>query len=59
MVLEGSALSYEAIRLFVKTLSESDYINAASLTETTREDEPGGLVLYTINCSLIIEKNET
>jgi len=59
MILEGSALSYDEIRRFVKKLSESDYISAASLTETTREDEPGGLVLYTINCSLIIEKNET
>jgi Tfp pilus assembly protein PilN len=59
MILEGSALSYEAIRLFVKTLNESDYISAASLTETTREGEMGGLVLYTINCSLIVEKNET
>lgn len=59
MILEGSALSYEAIRLFVKTLSESDYISTASLTETTREEGTGGLVLYTINCSLIVEKNET
>jgi Tfp pilus assembly protein PilN len=59
MVLEGMALSYEAARLFVKMLNESDYINLASLTETTREEETGGLVLYTINCSLTIEKSET
>jgi Tfp pilus assembly protein PilN len=59
MILEGSALSYEAIRLFVKTLSDSDYISTASLKETTREEGTGGLVLYTINCSLIIEENES
>ena len=59
MVLEGMALSYEAARLFMKMLNESDYIDSASLTETTREEQAGGLVLYTINCSLTIEKSDT
>jgi Tfp pilus assembly protein PilN len=57
MILEGLALSYEAIRLFVKALNESDYINAASLTETTKGEESDGLVMYKINCALVIEES--
>lgn len=52
MILEGSALSYEAARLFVKMLNESDYIGLASLGQATREDSADGLVTYTIDCSL-------
>ena len=59
ITLEGSALSYEAIRLFVKMLNESDYINAASLTETIKTEESGGLVMYKINCALVIEESQS
>ncbi|MHC4204514.1 MAG: pilus assembly protein PilM [Planctomycetota bacterium] len=59
IILEGMALSYEAIRLFVKTLNESDYINAASLTETTKTEESGGLVMYKIDCALVIEESKS
>lgn len=52
MGLEGLALSYEAARLFVKMLNESDYISLASLSEATRGKSAGGLVTYTIDCSL-------
>lgn len=48
--LEGAGLSYEAIRWFVNALSESKYIAAASLIETEKDDERGGLIRYTINC---------
>lgn len=59
MYLEGLALSYEAVHLFVEMLNKSDHISSASLTETVREDEPGGLVMYTINCLLTREKKES
>ncbi len=48
--LEGIGLSYEAIRWFVNALGESEYIAAASLIETEKDDERGGLIRYTINC---------
>ncbi len=57
MRLEGLALSYESVRLFVNMLNKSEYISSASLTETMKDDEAGGLVTYTINCSLTIEKS--
>lgn len=59
MSLEGLALSYEAARLFVKKLNESDCIGMASLSEATREDEVGGLVTYTINCTVTGKKSES
>jgi len=59
MTLEGLALSYEAARFFVTKLNESDYISQASLSEATREDSAGGLVTYTIDCSLADEKSES
>ena len=52
MDLEGLALSYEAARFFVKTLNESEYISLATLSEATREDAVGGLVTYTIHCTV-------
>jgi Tfp pilus assembly protein PilN len=58
MSLEGLALSYEAARLFETKLSESDYISRASLSEATRKDSAGGLVTYTIDCSLTDKKSE-
>ena len=56
MYLEGLAISYEAIHLFVKMLNESNYINSASLTETIKGNERDGLIRYTIDCSLKQEK---
>ena len=53
IILEGLALSYEAAGLFVNTLSISKHINSASLIETEKDDEDGGLVRYEINCSLV------
>lgn len=50
--LEGQSLSYGAVRLFVNMLNKSEYIDSASLTETEKDDSNGGLVKYTINCSL-------
>lgn len=56
IVLEGSALSYELARDFEKMLNDLDYINLASLTEASREENAAALVTYKINCSLITEK---
>jgi Tfp pilus assembly PilM family ATPase/Tfp pilus assembly protein PilN len=58
MYLEGLAISYETIHLFVKMLNNSDYISSASLTETTKEDEANGFIVYTIDCTLKLEKEE-
>ena len=59
MILEGQALSYEAVRLFVTMLNSSDYISSATLTETMKEDEADGLVVYKIDCTLIIEESNS
>jgi len=58
MYLEGLAISYEAIHLFVRMLNESNYISLASLTETIKGDERDGLIRYTIDCSLKQEKEK-
>ncbi len=58
MYMQGEALSYEVVHLFVKMLNDSDYISSASLAETVKGEKAGGLVSYTINCSLIREKKD-
>jgi len=58
MYLEGMAISYETIHLFVKMLNNSDYISSATLTETTKEDKSNAFIMYTIDCVLKLEKEE-
>ncbi|MEJ2704490.1 MAG: PilN domain-containing protein [Sedimentisphaerales bacterium] len=58
MLLNGVALSYEVVHLFVKMLDQSDHISSASLKETIREEKTGGLVKYVINCSLIRDEGQ-
>ena len=58
MYLEGLAISYETIHLFVEMLNNSDYISSASLTETTKENEANGFIVYRIDCVLKLEKEE-
>ncbi|MBC8471559.1 MAG: pilus assembly protein PilM [Planctomycetes bacterium] len=58
MALEGMAISYETIHLFVKMLNNSDYISSATLTETTKEDKANDFIMYTIDCELKLEKEE-
>jgi Tfp pilus assembly protein PilN len=53
ILLEGQALSYEAVHLFVDMLNAGEYIESASLTGTKRDNRSGGLLRYSINCSLI------
>ena len=50
--LEGLALSYESVRLFVNMLDKSEHVDSASLIETEKDDEESGLVRYAISCSL-------
>ena len=56
MYLEGMAISYEMIHLFVKMLNNSNYISSASLAETTKEDKANGFIMYRIDCTLKLEK---
>jgi len=58
IVLEGLALSYEAARLFEKSLSDSEYINLATLIETSKEDSVNAFIEYKINCSLNTQKSK-
>ena len=56
--LEGLAMSYEAVRLFVDMLDKSDYIYSASLIDAEKDNEGDGLVRYVINCSLTLQRRK-
>ena len=53
VLFRGQAISYESIHLFVEMLNNSEYIKSASLIGTEKDDEQNGLVIYSVNCSLI------
>jgi len=53
MLLNGQALSYGAIYLFVDALSTCQNIESASLIGTEKDNGSEPLVKYSINCSLI------
>ena len=52
MFLEGLALSYESVHLFVNMLDKSEHLDSASLIEAEKDDQEDGLVRYAISCSL-------
>jgi len=52
MFLEGLALSYESVYLFVNMLDKSEHLDSASLIEAEKDKEENGLVRYAISCSL-------
>lgn len=54
--LEGLALSYETVHLFVNLLNKSGHIESASLAHTKKDYEAGDLIRYAINCSLASEE---
>jgi len=56
IVLEGQALSYEAVELFVDTLGKCDCIKSASLAGTEKDGKSNRWVRYSIGCSLIDRK---
>ena len=60
MYIEGLATSYESIHLFVEMLGSSNYISSATLNETTKDEErEKGLIMYTIVCTLKLQKEES
>lgn len=54
--LEGKALSYETINVFVNMLGKSSYIDSVSLIETEKGDNAAGFVTYSVSCSLKVNK---
>ena len=48
----GNALSFNSIHLFGELLSQSDYIASATVTETSKDQESGEIITYTISCVL-------
>lgn len=58
MSLEGQTLSYESVHLFVNMLNKSEHIDSASLVEAEKDEDDGGLVRYSINCSLVPQKRK-
>jgi len=57
VIIEGLAISYESIHLFVNMLNRSQYIEEASLAGTEKKQETNGLIKYSINC-VLSEKEE-
>ena len=57
MLLEGQALSYAAIYLFVDALGTCGNIESASLIGTEKYRGPESLVKYSVSCSLTQERN--
>lgn len=53
MLLEGRALSSEAVYVFVDMLNACEHIKSASLIGTKTDSRSGGLVRYSINCLLV------
>ena len=56
VLIEGWAISYEAVYDFVSKLDESEHIGSASLIGTANHSSAGSLVRYSVNCSLVQEK---
>jgi Tfp pilus assembly protein PilN len=54
--LKGLAISNEDVYLFMEMLSESEYIDTASIIETKKDSNNNGLVSYEIRCSLTARK---
>jgi len=57
IVLEGQALSHEAIYLFVDMLNACRYVKSASLIGAKKDSKSAGRVDYSIRCSLSNEKD--
>ena len=58
MILEGLAVSYDAVNLFIEMLNKSEHIGSASLIETEKDNNASGLVRYAINCSSASKKGK-
>ncbi len=52
LMLEGQALSYEAVELFLDMLSNCRHIKSASLAETEKVSKSDKWIRYSIGCSL-------
>jgi Tfp pilus assembly PilM family ATPase/Tfp pilus assembly protein PilN len=56
VTIEGLALSYQSVHLFVSMLNRCEHIKSASLIETEKDEQYSGLVTYTISCALMSNK---
>ena len=53
--IQGNALAFKSIHLFVELLAESELIETASVSETKKNDYGHGIVSYVIRCKLYEE----
>jgi Tfp pilus assembly protein PilN len=53
MVLEGRALSYDDVNLFVGMLNSCKLIKSASLVETKKDERSADMVKYSISCLMV------
>ncbi len=52
ILIRGRSTSYEVVHLFLDMLGESEYMASAALVEAEKDESEGGLVSYSIDCSL-------
>lgn len=53
VMLRGQSISYEAVYLFVDMLGKSTFIESANIIGTEKDSSSGGLITYSIACSLM------
>jgi len=56
IMLEGQALSYEAVELFLDMLSNCEHVKSASLAKTEKGSKSDKWIRYSIGCSLTDRK---
>ncbi len=52
VIFKGQAVTYESVHLFVEMLNGCEQVRTASLVGTEKDEERGGLITYSIRCSL-------
>jgi Tfp pilus assembly protein PilN len=58
LLMEGTALSYDVVYLFVDMLNKSKFIKSASLIETEKMSGKDELIRYAVECFLVEVKEE-
>lgn len=58
MLIQGLALSNEAVYSFINLLEKSPDIASVTLLETREQNPQSGLITYQLNCKLVVKSSE-
>jgi Tfp pilus assembly PilM family ATPase/Tfp pilus assembly protein PilN len=59
LLIEGQAFSFDQITMFSRLLEKTSFITSAKITKSGFDPMTGGVLIYTIHCSLVGEKGES